>query len=81
MFKVRWLVHRFIYFYFKVRFNKALISGLLSPGLIFALLHLLTVSPRPEFAQMQLCLKKDNTVLDIGIRPVVNSPAGNEVRK
>uniref|UniRef100_K1PC66 Uncharacterized protein n=1 Tax=Magallana gigas TaxID=29159 RepID=K1PC66_MAGGI len=27
---------------------------------IFALLHLRTVSPRLEFAQTQLCLKKDN---------------------
>lgn len=38
----------------------------------FHLLHLQTVSPHLEFAQIKLCFKRD-----IGIHPVLNLPPGN----
>lgn len=35
-------------------------TGLFSPRGLYTPLHLQAVSPRLEFAQTQLCLKKDN---------------------
>lgn len=52
-----------------------LFTGLFSPPAIFVLLHLQTGSPRFEFTQKQLCLKRD------GIRPALKSSADNEGRR
>lgn len=41
-------------------FQQLLYTGFFSPCVIFALLHLLIVSPCHEFAQTQLCYQKDN---------------------
>lgn len=53
-----------------------LYTGLFLTRVIFALRHLHTVSPRLEFSQTKICLKRDN--MSIEIRLVSNSPAENE---
>lgn len=53
-----------------------LYTGLFTSLVIFALHHLHMVSPRLEFAQTKISLKRDN--ISIEIRLISNSPADNE---
>lgn len=51
-------------------------TRLFSPRVVFALPHLQTVSTRFEFANTQLCIKKDNRRHWNSPTEVFNSPAG-----
>lgn len=56
-------------------FDQILYAWLFSPLVIFAPLHLLTVSPVLNFVRSQFCQKRDNW--GIWIRPVLNLPTDN----